>query len=659
MSRAQYDPTFNLGDHIELIRSLYGEETLQELRDGTLDSETIEAIKDEVLDRYEDESTELNGVCVVYSKADRILTRNSNVSVVLHTPTYEEAHFEGIAGWSDGKTVTLNRKVITLLAESDIPALNGLNYHELSHLLYTPRGGSEFITWVQKNEYGVAMNYLEDARIETLLTARFPSTRLFLEANFMRYVACTDTNSAPLFLLSRGRKYIPLVIRQKIADLFVQEKGLSMATEVADIIDNYRTLVLPRDSEIAKPLIERFAKIVGTGNMSNKMVGDGEVGADGISCPNDCENRAPMKFGRPLGVKDQEADSKVAKGNGISEELRESANADDVLDGGNNEGSPSSVDNDNVSDEFLDQDTRNIDKGLADLIEQRAKELKNNADVQREVREFREAVGSNDEHRNNVKPARYINMSPAEIEKYTMRNADYPLIADQFGRELERLEIDNEPAWDREKASGRLNIQRTMNAGLNDIDRMFDQWSEVDYSTEIEAVILLDNSGSMGGRIQSACASVWAIKRGLERINANSTVFSFNSGSRVLYSSEENTVFDTVRVLHSGGTTNPLRALNEAKQIFNLTTRTTKLLFIITDGGFDNAQPCDDLIKQFNEEGVITSTVFIGWFNNDEISDERIEGYRHYTQNFNVISNPSDIVKVATDIVIGQLGVYQ
>ena len=46
-------------------------------------------------------------------------------------------------------------------------------------------------------------------------------------------------------------------------------------------------------------------------------------------------------------------------------------------------------------------------------------------------------------------------------------------------------------------------------------------------------------------------------------------------------------------------------------------------------------------------------------FNNDEISDERIEGYRHYTQNFNVISNPSDIVKVATDIVIGQLGVYQ
>jgi hypothetical protein len=250
-------------------------------------------------------------------------------------------------------------------------------------------------------------------------------------------------------------------------------------------------------------------------------------------------------------------------------------------------------------------------------------------------------------------------MTPAEINSYTRDNADYPLIAEQFGRELERLEIDNEPNWDKEKPSGRLNVQRTMNAGLNDIDRLFDQWSDVDYSMEIEAVILLDNSGSMGGRIQSACASVWAIKRGLERINANTTVFSFNSGSRLLYSADERTSHDSVRTVYTGGTTNPIRSLNEAKQILNLSTRTTKMLFIITDGGFDYAEPCDNVIKDMNEDGVITSTVYIGYLNREDYSEEYLETYRHHAKHFNVVRDPKDIINVATTIVTDHLGVFQ
>ena len=662
--RNERDYGFNLNEHSTTLRELFGDEIFQQWVDGELDQESLANISDEVQDLVEREQGELSAVCIVYGKADRIITRNSAVSVVVHKPTYEEPHFEGIAGWSDGKKITFNKDVVSLLSETDIPALNGLNYHELSHLLYTPRGGSEFVTWVMDNEFGVAFNYLEDARIETLMTARFPSTRLFLESNFMRYVAGDDTNSASLFLLSRGRKYVPLSIRQKIADLFVAERGLEMATEVADIIDTYRTLVLPRDMKEAKPLIERFAKIVGKGNMG-KGTGAGEAGEGGeggtaeVECPSDCTNRAPMKYGRPLGVNEQSADAKKAKASGKSEELRKVDNKE-LLQGGNTEGE-NIIETNRVADSFMEQDTRQTERSLADLLEQRAKDIRSNDEVKREVREFREAVASNDEHRNSVRVARYTNMTPTEVNAQGGRNGDYPLIAEQFGRELERLEIDNEPNWDKEKPSGRLNVQRTMNAGLNDIDRLFDQWSEVDYGTEIEAVILLDNSGSMGGRIQRASASVWAIKRGLERIYANTTVFSFNSGSRVLYASDEKTTFDVIRTVHAGGTTNPVRALEEAKQIFNLTNRTTKLLFIITDGGFDYAEPCDNLIKQFNEDGVITSTIFLGYIDSDSYvyKAENIEGFRHYAKHFNVVVDPADLVRVATDIVVEQLGVHQ
>ena len=662
--RNERDYGFNLNEHSTTLRELFGDEIFTQWTNGDLDQESLANISDEVQDLVEREQGELSAVCIVYGKADRIITRNSAVSVVVHKPTYEEPHFEGIAGWSDGKKITFNKDVVSLLSETDIPALNGLNYHELSHLLYTPRGGSEFVTWVMDNEFGVAFNYLEDARIETLMTARFPSTRLFLESNFMRYVAGDNTNNASLFLLSRGRKYVPLSIRQKIADLFVAERGLEMATEVADIIDTYRTLVLPRDMKEAKPLIERFAKIVGKGNMGNgTSAGEAGEGGEGgtaeVECPSDCTNRAPMKYGRPLGVNEQSADAKKAKASGKSEELRKVDNKE-LLQGGNTEGE-NIIETNRVADSFMEQDTRQTERSLADLLEQRAKDIRSNDEVKREVREFREAVASNDEHRNSVRVARYTNMTPTEVNAQGGRNGDYPLIAEQFGRELERLEIDNEPNWDKEKPSGRLNVQRTMNAGLNDIDRLFDQWSEVDYGTEIEAVILLDNSGSMGGRIQRASASVWAIKRGLERIYANTTVFSFNSGSRVLYASDEKTTFDVIRTVHAGGTTNPVRALEEAKQIFNLTNRTTKLLFIITDGGFDYAEPCDNLIKQFNEDGVITSTIFLGYIDSDSYvyKAENIEGFRHYAKHFNVVVDPADLVRVATDIVVEQLGVHQ
>jgi hypothetical protein len=659
MPRYQEDKYFHLGYHTEIIKDLYGEDTLNELANGELDEETIEQMKEAVLDVLDKENGELNAIAVVYSKADRIITHTSDLTVTIHKPDSDETHFNGIAGWSDGKNIIFNQDEVTLMSENDVPALNGLNYHELGHIFYTPRGGSELVTWVLDNNLGKAFNYLEDCRIETLMTARFPSTRLFLESNFMRYVANDDTNNAELYLLARGRKYVPLAIRQKVADLYVSKYGLKMAVEVADIIDTYRTLVLTRDSSIAKPLIERFAKIVGTGNtpQGRSKTGEGEGGAgEGGECDFDCGGREPMKFGRPNGVKQQEADSQKAKGQtGKSEELREQE-SNEILNGGNNKGEQNNIENDNVDDsQFMKQDSEKISLSLKELIEQRAKDIKSDSNVRREVREFREAINSNDEHRSGMRNARYQNMKFHEL----ISGSEYPAIAEQFGRELERLEIDNEPSWDKEKPSGRLNVQRTMNAGLNDIDRLFDQWSDVDYSTEIEAVILLDNSGSMGGRIQSASASVWAIKRGLERINANTTVFSFNSGSRLLYSADERTSHDSVRTVYTGGTTNPIRALNEGKQILNLSTRATKMLFIITDGGFDCAEPCDDVIKEMNEDGVITSTVFIGYLNQEDFSEEYLEMYRHHAKHFNVVRDPKDIINVATTIVTEQLGVFQ
>jgi len=317
--------------------------------------------------------------------------------------------------------------------------------------------------------------------------------------------------------------------------------------------------------------------------------------------------------------------------------------------GGNGERNDAHTYQDTLDDNKLEQDTSKISEAIKELIEKRAKEINNDDQVRREVRNFTDAVESNDSFMGSLRQARYQ-------EQTVVIGDEHDESAQRFGRELEQLQIEAEQTWLREQSSGRLNVDRAMHADINAIDRVFDRWQEADYSTEIEAVILLDNSGSMGWRINQACMAVWAIKRGLERIHANTTVYAFNSGSRLLYSASDKAEPFSARILNTGGTTNPLMALKESEKIFNMSSRTTKMLFVVTDGGFDHSEPCDNFIKEFNDMGVITSTVFIGYLHKYDVESENIEHYRHHAKYFNVISQPSDIVSIASDIVHGEIG---
>jgi hypothetical protein len=586
----------------------------------------------------------------VYTKFDRILT-GEDITVQIVTPEIPTQ----VSAWNDGKNISFNREIVKLLSEEDIPSLHGINYHEICHSLYTPRGGSEFVKWVIENDFMNAFNILEDQRIELLMTARFPSVRFFLEANALRYVML-ESESADSFILIHGRKYMDFGIRQRITSMFVDNYGQKLAKSVADIIDEYIYLTFPDDNSLAKALIKRFADIVGTGNDMPKGNGSGGVpgqemgdkqgdnsAGNNIKISSPCGGKDnPLTKGRATSGKAQEQDSKKAE--------QMFGNAPEVSLTGSNSDSGSGDDNNfdttnnNIENEHQYSEA---DHKLADQINERIKKLKTNTHVAQEIQQFRESVYLNDEYNGTLGRS---NTSKSSVME------DYRHASDEFARELERLELDNEQSWVREVPQGRLNVQRTMNSGINDLYRMFDRWEEADYSTEMEAVILVDCSSSMSGRVLHASHAVWSIKRGLQALNANTTVYSFNSNSRLMFSADEDTDPHVVPVLHTNGTTNPTGALTEAEQIFDMTSRSTKLLFIITDGGFDNSEPCDDVVKRLNDKGVITSTVFIGHIYEGFDDVESIEQYRHYAQFFNVITEPRHLVEIASDIVKAQIG---
>jgi predicted metal-dependent peptidase len=158
------------------------------------------------------------------------------------------------------------------------------------------------------------------------------------------------------------------------------------------------------------------------------------------------------------------------------------------------------------------------------------------------------------------------------------------------------------------------------------LDTLFDEWSEGrDDVTAIEAVILLDKSGSMSGdNADNAYKSMWAIKKALEKVEARTTVVTFNYETEVLYRADER-AGTTIRDGGVSGGTNPEQALLYAQNVFAKTEKPIRVLFMITDGHWDT-EAGENAVRKMKRAGVLTAQALIGF---GGYSKEHLEHYRH------------------------------
>ena len=305
------------------------------------------------------------------------------------------------------------------------------------------------------------------------------------------------------------------------------------------------------------------------------------------------------------------------------------------------------------SAEDSDTEKDSEDTKLAQALNERMEQIKNDSSVKREIRDTRNAIIDSDTARASIGKGHSVDLAPSD---------GAISIAKRFGTELERLVRNNDPAWLSRVRSGRLNISRTMNPDVNAISEAFDQWDMGNEATDIEAVILTDNSGSMGGHMRAVCENTWIIKRGIESINGSVTAYSFDSDTELLYESSDKAKPRTMRFVDSRGSTNPIRGIIEADRILSASKKSIKILFIVTDGEWEKEVQCDDLIKRMGEKGVITSVVFLGDYkgykdvlsrsiSGDEQATTYIKRLRHKAQVFHAVSNTRDILDVATALV--------
>ena len=481
----------------------------------------------------------------------------------------------------------------------------------------------------------MAYNALEDQRIETLFTSKYPSTIDWFTSTILIHFVDNKKAFTTSYPLLRGRRYLPTELRAKSRNAYPHQHQID---EISEIVDAYRTLIFPADTETGKDLIRRFNDLLpkGQGGQSGEG-GEGEEG--GSETGSEC-GRVKVKvkindpFGhgdrphegiesdptsRPVAPKKQERDRDNAKKRDFEDDA-------DLADEMND---PSTDLGGDAGDDAGDE----LETMMNDLLD----EILNDNDVANEINDILRQISG--------LPSLATNSStePAKVA-YGSINPDANTFQASlsFGRELERIRADFDPAWEKYESQGRLHAHRYLRG--DDLDTVFDRWSEgKDDVTEIECVILLDNSGSMNGsKASNSYRAMYAIKRAFDRINANCTVITFNDQANTLYRASDK-AGATIRDARTGGGTVPDTAIQYATKLLAETDKPIRIFFAITDGDWSgNSDLNHDAIRKLGRAGVLTALAYI-----PDQNEPTTTINKHECEIATAIKNPLDLIGMA------------
>ena len=583
--------------------------------------------------------------------------------------------------WSTSNVVTFNSKQLGDLKDAkQIAGIKGLNLHELCHILYTSREGSELVDQVVEEKLWQAFNALEDQRIESFFTTKYPSTIDWFTATILIHFVENPKAFATSYPLLRGRKYLSVDLRAQSRAIYPEQENID---EICDIVDQYRTLVFPADTEKGIDLIRRFNALLPKGDGSGeggsgsgdkitlKPAGEGEEGdvnvvindpfghgqrpTEGIeSNPNSRPvNPKQQKSDRDRTSKQDQSDDaekaeKIKKPSKPTIELNiddvEWDLGDDAGDAGD-QSDDESESGDTAGDQSDDESESGDTAGdqIGEMIATALNEILNDYENQKELNDIIRQIGGLPTLSSN-------NSKEPELDRYNSLPVDPVTFqaSRSFAKELERLKATFDPAWDRYESSGRFNVQRMLRE--DDRNSLFDQWNAgIEDATEIECVIILDNSGSMQGtKATNAYRSMYAIKRALDKIGASTTVITFNSDTRILYRATDKAT-NIIRDAGAGGGTDADEAIRYSTKILAESEKPVKIFFAITDGEWGgDLNSMHDQIERMARAGVLTALAYIP-YGSETIAFNRDSAHR--CEIGAVVHNPLDLINMAKSIV--------
>lgn len=606
-----------------------------------------------VEERNAQEAIRLDAWRAVFQKANRIL---SGQRVHVHLV---DALGERTPAWSDGLDIFLNlNRVKEMLSSSDrmsaVLRLKGLNYHELCHVLYTPRMTDELPRRIMKRmeeqndkTWWYAFNALEDQRIETWFASTYGASRRYFEATVLEWII--KNGSAEAAVLIYGRKYLSPKIRVKAGKVFVKRYGEDLYHEFQTVIDEYLTLVLPRDSIKAMSLLMTYhdllQKMQQMGGTLPILIMDDNGGATGPQTHNDQKvARKGRVLIKPASSAAKKADkviedaidadaAEAAKGGGAGSPQKSSGEGGESGDGDDDASSDAGAGQGESPDSGQQADQATQGKGASSSGTANHKVAKDDGknapvghdDVRDAMEEFRDGAyeGMDDVREDDAvveDVGRVLDAVNAAVENGRMNaegvakstatfppNTETKMATRRVQDVLARIRQDAEPETLWREQNGRLDGRRFVQRRPHETD-VFKRWDHGhEEETGVESVILVDVSGSMGNSLVDAANAVWALKRAFDRLDIRTTVLMYDTKFSVVYQPGEKAQPNAVPRLGSGGGTNPTGALRQASRILYKSQAPNKVLITVTDGAWGGDEDeRKSIMRTMNSHGVTT-----------------------------------------------------
>lgn len=579
----------------------------------------------------------------VVSKFASMLTSRV-INVTVETTTEHVPHNQLSA--SDTENIWFNGNRLGDLADVDtVLAVRGISLREIARILLTPRSGSNLVKWVRNAGYESAFNILENQRVQVLLAAKYSNVKYWFTAAVLKDIIESPQTVPYTHLHNHGKAFLPKELRAALRQQF---KWQHLLNDIEQIIDDYVVLNLADSSHIpiAQRLIERLHGLIDNANHSDPNKSDPDKSSDSIRSgwyevprANDTtmkssERSKPMAKAPQQQLVDRVLRERNRQQQQSEQEEQESYDDDSSSTPPEGPVGPGGEPGDEPSDEPGGQPGGEgkpgngndgsapkagaPNAGASNTIDIAKKHLDGiKQTLNQDIKEFRNQINGDAELTSKTQP------TPARShrEQTTSVPVDVVNQVKSFVNQLLLIKSEHDPGWLRKVSTGRLNVYRYMTG--SEPDEVFDLWDDGREDVlDIEAVVLLDNSGSMDWTIREAHDSMWAIKRALDKVGASTTVVTFSDDARMLYSSSEKAKVFKKYVGTAGGT-DPRQAIAYSKYIFANSERAIKILIVITDGEWWGAEISDEQIAEMRKAGVITALGYIDYTSQwDEVTRE-------------------------------------
>lgn len=555
-----------------------------------------------------------------------------------------------------GNLISVSTKVVEEYQKNSrsnvefMSSILGLNYHELSHILFTPQKFTKISEWVSGGGLFAQYNALEDQRIENMFCAEYSSAHRYFTFTVLTHII-DDKNPGYSFPLVYGRKYLPKRVRSSVEDDFSGPDHLR--DRFKSVIDRYINIPYPdSDHQYAYDLVVEYAELLWEWRSSESLSEDigksecatrktelnptyddrkreveeenniaersrqaqqkraesesedeSEDGESQEEGDGDDSEQFSGSSGSESEGEESEENTSDGSGSGDSEEEGESSDNDSQGQGSGEESDasdPVDDESDTGTEEGGSSDSETGASGVGDTPGERTQEQKKE-DAQKTLNEETEKILDDPQLNREVKnTSQSYQKHRKELGSSTQEGGDdmvpvtrtMRIERNHARKEIGRILDQVAPGWKYGSHSGVINVPRYLQSEHGDED-IWDAWDEGrEEDIGCEVFISLDCSASMRGeRIQSASAALWVMKSAFDELGVDTLVTTFGdpNNERVLYGRGER-VNPNEHVVPNPyfGCTLPHASLEIARDIMKDSKKKSKLFISITDGSWSS-----------------------------------------------------------------------